>query len=364
MAWSFEAVVTHTGQRLGRLPGTGFTGARSLNGGEGGQVTIPLTDDDWQLTKAEWDYLLKPTVRTVVACWNNVPVFSGIIWTRKYKWGSGVLQLTLRDVWSVFEGRTLIGPNSTYPSHSYYRFGPAGLPTLADRIVRLTQNNGEALDNLPMEYPASVSGTREARFYGYNAMTVAEGLEQIITLDGGPDCDFTPAWAGNAFTWVMGSARDLNASKQVDINLDGGAAGVDFELTEDATDIVTRAHVFGEGEGRATLSASAAAGGSQEYLTVERIYTGKRTNQLWHLQGWGARTVRENSRPVETADMSIRIDGTPGLADLVPGMTIRVVAPEDPWLAGRELMMRLAGYSFSQASSSVQLDVRLLEEAE
>lgn len=364
MAWSFEIVETHTGNRLGPAPITGFSGARSLNAGEGGSADLMVQEPGWSDTDLDW--LTRPTVRTLVASWDNTPVYAGVIWKRTYGFGSGKVGLVLRDFWSLLEGRALIGPAATYPSQSFYRFGPASLSTLADRLVRqVAENNAEALDNLPVLYPAFIAGTEERIFWGYNMQTVLEGLEGLMEDGaGGPDLDFAPVWNGDRFAWQMGANPSLNFVHQVDIHLEGGASGTAFTLEEDASGIVTRAILAGEGTGTKMISAAAAydpvAYGPQEYLTQERIYSGKRTKNRDILERWGRRTVDLNHEPVEQATLTIHAAGTPGLLDLKPGMKLNVQAPGDPWLKGRQMDMRLAGYSFSQGSSTVDLDVLLI----
>lgn len=348
MAWIVDVFGVHTGQSLGKIPLTSFDCAVSLNQGEGATVTVPTNHPDWAGT--DWDYLLFPTRRVVVISWSTpdmaapLPHFAGLVerWEKDY--GSGVRTYTLRDVWSIIEGRHMIDSSLARPAESEISFGPANLSTLAGRVVEHGTTAAEYLDDLPMSYPPFVAGSTTLTYRGYNASNIASALEDIIGWPGGPDVWFRPLIdvSTGAFSWDMMAEPDLYASRLWEINLD--ADGVEFTREVDASNVITRAYVFGEGAGRAT-PAGKASHTDQTYLTREMVSKDHKTRRVEPLQEHADRLIERYATPVET--YTLRVPAS-YLAHLRPGMTLKVNGAADPDFPS-EQSFRVAGYSFSDS---------------
>lgn len=347
--WSFDVFGVHTGQPLGKIPVTGFDAACSLNQGEGATIQVPTNHPDW--VGENWDYLLMPTRRIVVVSWAGVAQFAGIVWEWEKDYGASSRTYVLRDVWSVLRGRHLVDSSKANPSESLIEFGPANLSTLAGRVVMHGTTAAEYLDDLPMSYPPFVAGTTTLSYRGHTATNVAEALERIISWQGGPDVWFRPLIneSTGAFSWDMMAEPDLYRDHLWEANLD--ADGVNLKRRVDASGIITRAYVYGEGAGSKTPAAKSTHT-DQTYLTMERVSKDHKTRVVPPLQAYADRLVNTYANPVD--EYTLTVPPT-YLEHLRPGMSLKVNGASDPDFPS-EVTFRVAGYSFSD-SGTVTVDL-------
>jgi hypothetical protein len=340
--WTVEMTGVHLGTYLGGVPWSGFKMPVSINGGEGGQLVIPV--DEFADTMDDLKYLTIPTRRFAVFCWHNEPMAVGLVYGRKYSAASRTLTLTLRDLWSVFEKRTILD-RTVAPAKSEVSFGPAAPESLAGRIVDHITARPEYLDDLPIDTPNYVPGTDTVRYLGYNAPNAHKAITDLM---GWHDMDiyFRPYWAADgSVRFQMQAGTRVNAGNIFDVNLDGGETGIDFEQDEDATSIVTRAIVFGEGSGKKVVSTEYTKP-DEYYLTAEEFYPSKQTNRVGPLLRFGQKMVARFGEPIQQAKLTVQPTSELPITLMVPGSTVRVQAASDGWLDA-ERDYRIAGYEIA-----------------
>lgn len=340
--WTVEITGVHLGTYLGQVPYSGFKMPVSINGGEGGTLTIPV--DEFADTIADLKYLTIPTRRFAVMCWNGEPMAVGLIYRRQYSKANRTLTLTLRDLWSVFEKRAILD-RTVKPAASVVTYGPAAPTALAGRIVEHISARPESLDDLPIDAPGYTPGTAEVTYYGYNAPKAHKALTDLMRWHN-MDIHFRPYWAPDgSLRFQMQAGTRINAANIFDVNLDAGDSGTEFEEDEDATSIVTRAIVFGEGSGKKTASAEYTSTAAY-YLTAEEFYPDKRTRSEAPLLRYAQQMVTRYGEPVKASTLTVQPTSDLPVTAMIPGSTVRVQAYGDGWMDA-ERDYRIAGYEIA-----------------
>ncbi|VXA92231.1 hypothetical protein [Citricoccus sp. K5] len=366
--WRFFIVSTNSGVVHREIYPSAFNGDISLNTGVGGSVTIPLASVR-DAGKSYWESLTLPTIRSLFVTYKGVAVWGGVVWKRKYTKSANTITLTMQDLWSVLKRRYLIRA-ITRPAESHLQFGPYSLVTAAWKIVQFAKDDATWRDDLPIIFPSNtVAGDTVLNYRGYQAITVADAVEQVIGWSGGPDVWFKPerntSDSTGRFHWRMQSEAALNMDHQIDVNLVG--SGVDYEVEHDAENVVNKAYVFGVGNGSKTASASEFRHETQ-YIQLDGAWMDRKTHQRHHLVRFAGERVRRNADMNYTHRMTIHPDGFPGLLNnnesalrIVPGMVVnRISDDSDPFLNPNK-SFRLAGYRLSVGANGadpIELDLR------
>lgn len=367
--WRFHMVHTTSGTPYKEIFPSKWNGDLSLNAGMGGSLTLPVSaHPDW--SKADWEGISALTNRTLVVSYQDKAVWAGILWRRKYDVARQEFQFTLRDLWSVWEKRYLIRPGDD-PAKSVLEFGPSEYPTMAVRVAQHASNDPTWHDNLPIIFPEGyIRGDVVLRYEGHEGTTVADALEQIMSVEGGPDVWFEPHWDDSTidrpFRWIMHCEVDLNADRQVDVHLSGGAAGTGYTVEHNAENVINNAYVFGIGNGLATASAYDFHEGT-EFIQLDGLWSDRRTTQKRHLVRFASERIRIHRNDENVHTMTVHADGTPGLltsdgseVQIVPGITINRLSFEDPFLAPLQ-SFRVAGMRLSvgpNGAAPITLDLR------
>jgi hypothetical protein len=360
--YSVHITGIHSGVYLGVVPYVSFRMPVSLNAGEGGEVVIPVTEFDAVSASdptSDLKYLTIPDQRFVVICWDDTPVAVGNITKRAYSHSNKTLTLTIRDIWSIIGRRYLLQPGVSV-SASDLRFGPASWESLAAAVVQQISAKSDYRDNLPIIFPSFKAGPSTLRYRGYNGHNALEALEDIIRW-GDIDVYFRPHWVNHGLPdkhlqFEMQVGPSLNTSQTLDLNIDAGDAAVDFTFTEDASEMVTRAIVVGEGSGKKTKVADYNKPDNDYYIVTEGIFPDKRNDSEAKLLQVAKQWIKWRGQPAESIEVSVGRGTIFTAADLIPGMRIKVQAANDAWLPD-EQTFRLAGYELS-SSGPTKLDLQ------
>lgn len=249
--WSYWFCDTRTGDRQLQVEPSGGSWERFLNVAAGGSHTFELAGRD--LPRETWWDLTTPWARTLVQCWNDIPVYAGLITGRPYSWGSKRLTVNHTDFRSIFLARYPFGVKSYWSDGSETvpgRLALSGLSwrAIAARVVQEGIVGPTANYSLPVVLPSTTEpGAQELVSENFNFEKVADLLEKIQSSEGGPDIEFSPRWSSaGKLEWVM-RAGALTGGL-FEFNLTAEKNGVtQFSIAEDALKQVTG--VFGVGQG-------------------------------------------------------------------------------------------------------------------
>jgi hypothetical protein len=234
-----------TGEVLAELPGDpDYTD--TLNAAGTATASIPLdavpAEVDLRAVTAPWRCFLAITRGRAV-------VWAGPIVTRRRQPGSDVVEIGATGLWSIFDRRVLarLGSWGYADERADIVLTDLTLPSIAAEIVRTATNRpgGE----LPLLLPASVAGTNQRSYYGYELASAGQRLTQLVGVDGGPDLHFAPGWTPDSarIQWTARLGNPYLGQMGSEWVFDHGAGLVDWGSDEDAANMATTALVPGDG---------------------------------------------------------------------------------------------------------------------
>jgi hypothetical protein len=217
-----------------------------LNAAGTATATIPLdaapTEVDLRAVTAPWRCFLAVTQGRAV-------VWAGPIVTRRRQPGSDQVEIGATGLWSIFDRRVLarLGSWGYADEQADILLTNLTLPSIAAEILRVatTRPGGD----LPLLLPASVAGTNQRSYYGYELAPAGQRLTQLVGVDGGPDLHFLPSWTpdGARIQWTARLGNPYLGQMGSEWVFDHGAGLVDWGSDEDASTMATTALVPGDG---------------------------------------------------------------------------------------------------------------------
>lgn len=346
---SFKAFVCDTvsGDVRSVLPVSAFSWGRLLNGGASGSATVQLRDP--VVSALAVRSLTVPVSNTLVLERDGVVLFAGLIWSRGYSHATGELTLDLQDLWSVWSRRLAGDASASVMADVNLVYSALSPATIAKRVI--TEGiTGPADSNrpLPITFPADVAGSMSRTYYGYHFATVAEVLDDLMNEDNGPDIDFLPRWVSGKLNWLMRAGTEGTpklSSGSWDWNLSAPDAGpTRLTLVEDAAKLTTNAVSLGEGMERKMLTRSNRII-NPIYPSLQMVTAHKTESNTTRLTARANSDLKTYGKPTEQWAFDIMASGTPSVADLQLGGTVRVFSKGDPWVPDGWNDNRLIGFS-------------------
>jgi hypothetical protein len=224
---------------------------------------------------------------------------------------------------------------------------------------------------LPLDVPATETGTNTRTYFGYDLAAVWDRLVELSKVDKGPELDFRPyiVSAGNQIRWeLMIGNPTLGNQTSAGVWDYGGALGqIDVDVNGSASPC-TRVWVKGSGTERTLLSGYAADTSlvSRGYPPVDFVDTSHTSViEPATLTSYATADLAEFAAPTESWKCSVRIDGTtswgaevsPKLGTWALGDAPMFGVSGHPWLANGNYRRRILGYS-SNTESMVQLELQ------
>jgi len=354
MAWSVWSVDTVTGVKQLQLPVASFSWARLLNQGGSGSGSIVLKGVG--LTREVLRASTTPVSRTLVIEWDGVPVYAGLVWSRKYDHPSGTLLIQHGDIWSLFTGRLAIdfaAPNMEVTKQVY---SGLSLATIAKRRVQLATTAAAWRNrSLPITFPADVSGSAARTYYGYHVPVLANDLEDLMNSSGGPDIDIRPRWVDGKLDLQMRSGV-LN-SGVYEWNLAAEKSGiVGLVVEDDGNKLATNSVAIGEGSGADMLIRSHPED-VVLYPAMDHVASYKQESSEAVLFSNAVANLDAFGSPIEQWGFGVMASGSPDVSELMLGGTTKVHSADDPWISDGWHTNRLIGFS-GDLSEKVQLQLQ------
>lgn len=346
MAWNTWLCDTITGENRFRIPVSGATWGRLLNKVSGGTTEIQLFDKGSSLiTRAS----TLPLAKTFVLDWDGYVVYAGPIWSRNYVFGTGVLTLTHRDIWSMFAKRLLVTTNTKGVEKTSLRIPAVGEPTVSKKtllkgIVFEGTDAESSMYRLPIYYPDDTAGPNARTYPGYGLTLVGDALQDVLDADSSVDVDFQPSWNSNGFLRYTMRAGNLNDSK-IQWNAAAAMTGA-FGLTwdDDAARVANNVIAVGEGAGE-DMKIGAARNELSPFPAMENVISFKKETNVARLDELAAEHLRVFGAPTEQWGMSMMAGGKPGVKDLKLGGTASLLFSKDRWNPDGQINNRIIGFN-------------------
>jgi len=248
--WSHWICETITGKKLLPVHPSASSWKTSITSIGDGSHTFRLRDERTKLDRETWQNLTIPWSRTVVACWNDIPVYAGLVMGHRYDQPTGVLVVKTSEVRRVWGSRMpFIVPE----------YSPNGVRAVSGKSLRGVMRQVIAWGSvaypvestwwLPIALPPDEAGPHSRSWQHYNFETVEQMLSQIEAEDGGPDLNLRPRWnEADRLEWEARIGAPTLGGPAFEYDLTARKSGLTgFDVDTDATRQLTG--TFGLGMG-------------------------------------------------------------------------------------------------------------------
>lgn len=248
--WSHWICDTQTGNRLQQVHPSACRWKTSITSIGDASHSFQLRDRETELDRATWQNLAIPWARSLVTCWDDVPVYAGLGSGWAYDPFTGVLEIRSKEL------RVIFGSRMPFQVPEY---APTGVMAVSGKSLRGIMRQiiyWGALKSpptsgwwLPIALPGDESGGEARSWQHYNFETVEQLIGQIEDADGGPDLNLRPRWsATGSLEWDARIGTPLLGGPTFEYDLTAPDNGLtSFAVTADASKQLTG--VFGLGKG-------------------------------------------------------------------------------------------------------------------
>lgn len=204
--WSYWFVNTLSGEKILRLMPSDSRCRTVINGVGDGQHTFRPFDASRKIPASLWKELKRPWASTIVACWNNVPKYAGIVqggtWSPRKSGELTIQTAEFRVFFSRRYGWTVVSYTPT-GVRAWTSKSLRGQMTAAMRYAFHSVTPGDNWD-MRLVLPASdESGSASRTLYSYEFRTIEDFVSEIQDTADGPDLAIEPRWDANGrLEWV------------------------------------------------------------------------------------------------------------------------------------------------------------------
>ena len=370
MSWSYWLCDTITGDKLLEVEPASGSWSRLLNiSGSGRHTFVPGAldaDGDRLIDRATWRDATTPWACTLVQCWDDVPVYAGVITGRPYDRDTQMLTLNHTDLRSLFTARFTFGA-------VYWEDEDAGIPghltitskSLVSAVGLVLQNAcitpvGFTTDySVPLVLPSLVeSGTYTNRIDNFNFVKVTDFLSELQEMDGGPDVEFAPQWSGSdKLEWVVRAGGLTGGTFDFDLS-DPACPVSSARFTEDALKQVTGVIGIGEGFGAEIVAGgqTVAQQSDAEIPARDEVVPWRMVKSIPYAASLATGRLATYKYPTTQPALTVLASEVSPL-DLVLGSIVTVTDSGDPFLLDGPTEYRLVGLS-GGVGLEVQLSVQ------
>lgn len=379
MAWSYWICETITGERVLQVQVTKPRWSRRMNLDFGqGQVTIPVRSQEYgNFTPELFDDMLEPWSRSIVGCWDDVPVWSGGIVSPTWRPRSGEVVVPHYEVQKLLGKRLFFGAGF-YSKTRFEEFASLSRQGMLIAVAKHLAGGGYGAPvaglypwRLPIHFPAAGAGDWSRRTYQYEFDKPWEWLRQIVEEEGGPDFVFEPGFGTGTdgvvgSQWVMhvASPRLERSVHEWDVNAPTSPL-IGPELKFDAEEMYTGAFLTGEGSGKDMIvgMATPPEGGRRTPAMDVRIPGGKKVDSVQQANAIAAGYLKPRLRPVKKWKVAVKaatvlagMHGGPN-DGVRPGSRVRLRTSDDLLLGSSVSEHYVTGMS-GDGSDNVTLELQ------
>ncbi|RFA12170.1 hypothetical protein B7R22_17225 [Subtercola boreus] len=370
LLWTYWIVDTRTGQRVLQVTPSGCSWSRQLNIKASGSAVFDLADAD--NAALGFRSLTRKWARTLVVCWNEQIVYTGIITKSTYTWSSRRLVVEYSDFRAIIARRTTLGENG-YTNTEEGSHAPIGSEDPANRYslstiiayeLRLLLEGPTSNYGLPFNRPsynlAVHDGDAWRDYFDYNLPWLNIVVDELTNAENGPDVDYPGSWDANErLQWDarIGTPGQPNlAGTTWWWDLDAEEPGLfDLVIVEDAINQTNAVTVAGAG---AELKRRyAVAREDSDLPALERMISYGTEDQVEALQSHANAHLAAYRLPTEEWSFWISADGTPSVGQLTLGDTLAIWSSGDPYIPDGLHQLRLVRFS-GDMSTQIEITVQ------
>lgn len=328
MAWNAYIVSSNGSGEKVKVDASAFPWARSKNHGESGRATFHLGDS--RVADVIGLQSTYPGQKIAVLDWDGTAVYAGFIWEAEYDYDTKVLTCDHADIWSLWERRYVLGDRTANAAKSKLTYSGLTLTTIAKRVVQ-AGTTGENY-GMPIFYPADLAGGSSRTYYGYDMLTVADALQDLMDADGGPDIDFSPQWLEDGtLGWTMRAAGDITfEGGDFDFAAEDPGARK-LKIRTSAKDLTNRVYGIGEGTEVDTLVRVSTSANLEAGIALETAESFKDVKSGAELQSLAQEAIRVNNGTTRQAGFEVLAGGVYPVSSFRPGMIVRWNVRNDPY---------------------------------
>lgn len=366
-----------TNRTLAEAPLSGVRYSKKLGGT--GQLSATLVLGDPRVQILDPSDLTTPACRVIYVLRDDIPVWGGLVWTRRYDATAQQITLGCSDFWSYFDHRKVLPllPEDAYRDPTYVAqradvgWSDIDQNQLARNLVTLAQTHPGGNIGIDVLRDASVSGIPRSRtYFGYQNVNVGDALRKLAEIDEGPDMmfDVGPVDINGRPTRLLRLGTPSLGQQGSAHVWEYGGNLLSYTWPSDGTRMATRTFAIGDGTERGMLIAVAEDRSRyQEWplLESERGYTS--VADPTQLQAHAKSDQRAGRLPVVLPTLSVHGGLPPTTAEISVGDDARVIIKDVFHTAGIDIRMRIVAVEVAvgdDGSESVTLTMNpLIEDA-
>lgn len=331
--WSYWLCDTFTGARLRVHPASG-TWRTVINGIGSGTLVCALRDPELKLPRETWREWTRPWAYTVVAAFDDVPVYAGVITRRQYQRATGLLTLSWSDVRIIMGSRYQYVIYGHDPQGSFRVEGRSLRGTARAVLSRAFLGVGGDWD-LPIILPPDEAGSETREWFAYRFQSTEQMLREVQDADNGPDVYLQPAWTpAGTLQWAarLGAPRLTGPLLEVHGSA-GEASALDLSEVTDGAKQLTG--IWMQGEGSEVDMRLGRAGDGPGFVgpripNLDAPVPAKSVSDTGQLDSLARAEWRARRSPTEQVELGVLASAA--LPTLVLGSTVRVWVYEDDFM--------------------------------
>lgn len=353
MAWRLFSVSTDTWGDKVELPADDPNGGRALNTGAAGTTIFRVGDPS--VAEVITEATVAPLERALVAEWDGVVVYAGLILDVDEDHDAKTLTVTHSDIWWLWQFRHVLAMHGAGAQTLPPLVFNGSLATIAKYVILEGADAAPAARyQLPIVWPADEAGPDSRTYYGYKFPSVADSLDELIKTDGGPDVDFAPRWSSaGKLEWVMRSGTLTIGLWEWDTTADKSGVSK-LRVKTSGAKVTNKVIGTGEGSERSLLVKAEESFAGSLSPALERVVSYQDISDINQLAARARADLATANDPTQQMSFTITTEDDVKVSDLVLGGTARVKTKGVRFLADGWSDWRLIQFDFDRTSVSLQ----------
>jgi hypothetical protein len=373
-AWYAKLFEVATGMVHGELPLVGLpTWDQQINQQSTWSLVTPIGGNGGK-SRESLRTMVKPARFGVAICYGprtatDYIAQAGPIWSHQLSSEKPAqLSISGSGMWGMLNARVQI-PSTWTPNQGLTDGNSIATYTGSYRdIAAAIISNAVARGSLPIDLPAVPDGgTQTMTYNGYDLTSAGQRLQELTQQTGGPDLYFRPYFdATGKIRWQSMIGNPTIPPSSLPLLFDHGSNLVSALTTADGSGLATDSYVKGNGTA-SSIKWSLASDTSlitAGWPRLDKVDTGHsdESSQVV-LDGYAAADQVLNGSPLETWDVTVRIDGKCPLGSYGPGVTAGYNFTAHPWILPGKYNQRLLGLASGSNPSQIKHLIQAIQGA-
>ncbi|PZE89936.1 hypothetical protein [Curtobacterium sp. MCBD17_008] len=348
--WTFHICATRTGEKITQVTPTSGSFTRRMNGVGSGTHSFIAADlgagETVNARRSSRVDLTRTWSRTLVQCWDDKPIYAGLIVGKTTK-TDGTVDISTVEFRELLKYRTTFGISGyNGKADEQLLLKNQTLASIAGYLIWDVMQGPTSNWQLPLILPPrNITGPHDRTYHEYNLPVIETELAAIQSTLSGPDVDFEPSWADdNTLQWTARVGDLTGNTLEWNLAVEKPAL-TDFTFQEDGNKQGNVFYAVGNGSDRDMLLATSSTAIPSDELALERFVRYSQEKQIDVLQRRANENLRVYKTPTRQYSYAMQADGTPGLQQLRIGQTLNTYLADNEWITDGWVENRLIGFS-------------------